>query len=252
MAYIGQGLQYGKTDKAIVTATGGQTTFSPLTYTVGSVDVFLNGVLLDASDYTATNGTSIVLDVGASAGDLLEAHAQKYISSFTTASTQFTIAGDGGGSQVINDGDTVTFEGGTDITAAVCATDTVKVSASPTIARTNVAQSFTAAQRGATLTDTSNTGNITLNYDTYQNFVLTLTGNVTLDNPTTDVVGQSGVMVLIQDGTGSRTLSLGTDYETVGGAGITLSTAAGALDVLPYFISEAGKIQLGAPQLAFA
>ena len=162
------------------------------------------------------------------------------------------MAVDGGGAQGINEGVTGTFEGGTEITAAVCATDTVKVSASPTIARTNVAQSFTAAQRGATLTDATNTGNITLNYDTYQNFVLTLTGNVTLDNPTTDVVGQSGVMVLIQDGTGSRTLSLGTDYETVGGAGITLSTAGGSLDVLPYFISEAGKIQLGAPQLAFA
>jgi len=251
MAYIGQGLIYGRTDKAIVTATGGQTSFSPLTYTVGHVDVFLNGVLLDASDYTATNGTAIVLDVGTSAGDLLEAHAQKYISSFTTASTQFTIAGDGGGSQVIDSGDTITFEGGTDITAAVCATDTVKVSAGPAIARTNVAQSFTAAQRGATLTAVGYTGNKTLNYNTHQNFVLTFTGNVTLDNPTI-VVGQSGVMVIIQDATGSRTLSLGTDYETVGGAGITLSTAGGSLDVLPYFISVAGKIQLGAPQLAFA
>ena len=252
MAYIGQGLQYGRTDKAIVTATGGQTTFSPLTYTVGSVDVFLNGVLLDGSDYTATNGTSIVLDVGTSAGDLLEAHAQKYISSFTTASTQFTIAGDGGGSQVINEGDTLTFSGLSDITAAVCATDTVKITADANLARLATAQSFTAAQRGATLTDATNTGNITLNYDTHQNFVLTFTGNVTLDNPTTDVVGQSGVMVIIQDGTGSRTLSLGTDYETVGGAGITLSTAAGALDVLPYFITVAGRIQLGAPQLAFS
>ena len=46
MAYIGQGLIYGRTDKAIVTATGGQTSFSPLTYTVGHVDVFLNGVSL--------------------------------------------------------------------------------------------------------------------------------------------------------------------------------------------------------------
>jgi len=251
MAYIGQGLQYGKTSKAIVTATGGQTTFTPLSYTVGSVDVFLNGVLLDASDYTATNGSSIVLDVGASVGDLLEAHAQKYISSFTTASTQFTIAGDTS-SEVINDGDTITFAGGTDITCGVYATDSVGVSAGPNIVRTNVAQSFTAGQRGSTNTDAAFTGSQTLNYDTYQNFVLTFTGNVTLDNPTTDVVGQSGVMVITQGGSGSYTLSLGTDYETVGGAGITLSTAVGALDIIPYFISVAGKIQLGTPQLAFS
>lgn len=53
------------------TATGGQTTFS-LTYTVGYVQVYLNGVLLNGSDYTATNGTSVVLSVAASAGDIVE------------------------------------------------------------------------------------------------------------------------------------------------------------------------------------
>jgi hypothetical protein len=53
------------------TATGGQTTFS-LTYTVGYVQVYINGVLLNGSDYTATNGTSVVLSVAASAGDIVE------------------------------------------------------------------------------------------------------------------------------------------------------------------------------------
>ena len=42
------------------TAITGQTTFN-LEYTVGYVDVFVNGVLLATSEYTATNGTSIVL-----------------------------------------------------------------------------------------------------------------------------------------------------------------------------------------------
>jgi hypothetical protein len=105
---------------------------------------------------------------------------------------------------------------------------------------------------GSTLTDTSNSGNITLDFDTYQNFVLTATGNITLVNPSTESVGQSGIIVLIQDGTGSRTLSLGTDYETAGGAGLTISTAASAVDVIPYFVKASGSIQLGAPQLAFA
>ena len=105
---------------------------------------------------------------------------------------------------------------------------------------------------GSTLTDTSNSGSITLDFDTYQNFVLTATGNITLANPSTESVGQSGIIVLIQDGTGSRTLSLGTDYETAGGAGLTISTAASAVDVIPYFVKASGSIQLGAPQLAFA
>ena len=53
------------------TATGGQTTFSA-TYTVGYVNVFLNGVMLAPADYTATNGTSIVLATGAVAGDIVD------------------------------------------------------------------------------------------------------------------------------------------------------------------------------------
>lgn len=105
---------------------------------------------------------------------------------------------------------------------------------------------------GATLTDTTNTGNITLDFATYQNFVLTLTGNVTLVNPTTEAVGQSGFIVLIQDSTGGRTLSLGTDYETAAGAGITLSSTASTTDIVPYIVVASGRILLGAPQLAFS
>ena len=101
-------------------------------------------------------------------------------------------------------------------------------------------------------TDTSNTGSVTIDFSAHQNFVLTLTGNVTLANPSTESVGQAGVFVFIQDGTGGRTISLGTDYETVGGAGLTLSTAASAVDVVPYFVKASGSIQLGAPQLAFS
>ena len=111
---------------------------------------------------------------------------------------------------------------------------------------------FSAAVVGATDTDTSNTGSVTLDFAANQNFVLTFTGNVTLANPSTEAVGQSGIIVCIQDGTGSRTLSLGTDYETAGGSGITLSTAASAVDVIPYFVKASNSIKLGAVQKAFS
>ena len=111
---------------------------------------------------------------------------------------------------------------------------------------------FSAAVVGATDTDTSNTGSVTLDFAANQNFVLTFTGNVTLANPSTEAVGQSGIIVCIQDGTGSRTLSLGTDFETAGGSGITLSTAASAVDVIPYFVKASNSIQLGAVQKAFS
>ena len=101
-------------------------------------------------------------------------------------------------------------------------------------------------------TDTSNTGTVTLDFATNQNFILTLTGNVLLGNPSTESVGQAGVIVCIQDGTGSRILTLQGDYETAGGAGITLSTAAAAVDIIPYFVKAANSILLGTPQLAFS
>ena len=101
-------------------------------------------------------------------------------------------------------------------------------------------------------TDTSNTGNVTLDFTANQNFVLTMTGNVTLVNPTTENVGQSGFITLIQDGTGSRTLAVGDQYFGSDGDVPEISTAANAIDVIHYFVQAAGKILLGSAQKAFS
>jgi len=60
------------------TATGGQTTFTgsddngnTLAYTAGKQDVFVNGVKLHSSDFTATNGTSVVLASAAAVNDII-------------------------------------------------------------------------------------------------------------------------------------------------------------------------------------
>jgi hypothetical protein len=97
----------------------------------------------------------------------------------------------------------------------------------------------------------SKTGSVTPNLYIYNSFVWTLTGNITLNNPTTEVAGQSGVFVFIHSGAG-RTVSLGTDWETAGAAGLTLSGASGAVDIVPYYVQASGNILLGTPQLAFA
>ena len=84
-------------------ATAGQTTFSgsdsasqTLAYTAGMIIVTLNGVVLDTSDYTASNGTSVVLDSGAAASDELNiiAFAPFNVSNVTTASADFAIGDD--------------------------------------------------------------------------------------------------------------------------------------------------------------
>jgi len=66
------------------TATSNQTTFTPPSYTVGFINVFRNGVLLGSADYTANNGTTVVLASGATAGDLI-AIESFYVASFVNA-----------------------------------------------------------------------------------------------------------------------------------------------------------------------
>ena len=92
------------------TATSGQTTFSgadassnTLAYSTGNFDVFLNGVLLDATDFTATNGTSVVLASAAAADDILSVLAYQ---------TESLIQNDQNGSELILD-----VDGDTSLTA---------------------------------------------------------------------------------------------------------------------------------------
>lgn len=66
------------------TATAGQTTFTPPSYTAGFINVYRNGVLLGSADYTASNGTTVVLATGATAGDLV-ATESFYVSSVLNA-----------------------------------------------------------------------------------------------------------------------------------------------------------------------
>ena len=101
-------------------------------------------------------------------------------------------------------------------------------------------------------TDTSNSGTVDLDFATKQNFVLTLTGNITSLTASNEQVGQSGFIVFIQDGTGGRTVSLHGDYETAGGAGLTLSSTASATDIVPYVVAASSRILLGTPQKAFS
>lgn len=108
-------------------------------------------------------------------------------------------------------------------------------------AKTDVAQSFTAAQRGAisALTDGAT---ITPNFALANNFSVTLGGNRTLANPTNLTAGQHGVIVITQDGTGSRTLAYGSYFKFPAGAAPTLTTTANAVDVLAYYVESTTRI----------
>ena len=90
-----------------------------------------------------------------------------------------------------------------------------------------------------TLTDAAT---IAVDFSTFINGVVTLAGNRAMGNPTNEKIGQSGVIRIVQDGTGSRTLSYGTDWEFAGGTVPVLSTPAGAQDLLFYHIIATDRI----------
>jgi hypothetical protein len=100
---------------------------------------------------------------------------------------------------------------------------------------------FTKAQSGAVvaLTDAAT---ITPDFSAANNFSVTLGGNRTLANPSNLVAGQSGVITITQDGTGSRTLAFGSYWKFANGVAPTLTTTASAVDDLAYYVESSTRI----------
>lgn len=90
-----------------------------------------------------------------------------------------------------------------------------------------------------TLTDATT---ITVDGSTFINAVVTLAGNRTLGTMSNPVANRSGRIRVIQDATGSRTLSYHGDYEFAGGSAPILSTAANAQDLLYYDVLASGRV----------
>jgi hypothetical protein len=110
-----------------------------------------------------------------------------------------------------------------------------------TKASLSTAQTFTAAQRG-TISALTDGATITADFALANNFSVTLGGSRTLANPTNQTAGASGSIWITQDGTGSRTLAYGANWDFSGGTAPTLSTAAGAVDCLVYAVQSSTKI----------
>jgi len=97
------------------TATAGQTTFTITGgYTVGLLDVFLNGVRIPESDFTATNGTTVVFNEGVKAGDIVTAvlYTASATSGITGAGTGNYLAKWSGTSAITN---SILFDNGTNV-----------------------------------------------------------------------------------------------------------------------------------------
>jgi len=114
----------------------------------------------------------------------------------------------------------------------------VDANAGTSVSSTNT---WTAGQRGEITTLTS-AASVTPNFADSNNFTLTLGTNVTLENPSNLVAGQSGSIFLVQDGTGSRTLAFGSYWDFAGGTTPAISSAANTVDRLDYIVRSSTSI----------
>lgn len=94
----------------------------------------------------------------------------------------------------------------------------------------------------ATISALTDGSTITPDFDTAQNFSVTLGGNRTLANPNNIDAGQTGSIFVTQDGTGSRTLAFGNKFAFAGGTAPTLTTTASAVDRIDYIVMSASII----------
>ena len=163
-------------------------------------------------------------------------------SSYTTADVQVKAALANTNSR-IGTVETATTTAAIQATAALANTNSAisgKQDADADTAKTDVVQTFSVAQRGAVTDHGSLIANTAFRQDfsLSNHFKMTLAGNITLNNPTNQVAGQSGAMEIINGG--SYTVSFGSDFDFAAGTPPTI-TASGT-DVLSYYVSSANNI----------
>ena len=89
----------------------------------------------------------------------------------------------------------------------------------------------------------SGTGSFTLDLDTFRVFARTLTGNSTMANPSNPRAGQSGLIYVIQNGTGTYTLAFGTYWKHPAGTP-TIAVAANVINSFSYYVVSTTEITL--------
>lgn len=108
------------------------------------------------------------------------------------------------------------------------------------IAKTDVAQTFSVAQRGSISALGVQTSTVTLDMNTSNYFSLTANGNITIANPSNTTAGQAGALFVTANG--NYTTSFGSHWRFAGGTAPTLSTTAAKVDRIDYVVQTSNTI----------
>lgn len=176
----------------------------------GTKIIFTDGVTVtDATDSTGLGlGTASTLDFGTGAANLIPVSSAD--ARYANVSSDETITGN------------YTFSSSATFTAQVIGTG---------------AQAFSSPVSVAVASSA-----VSLDFATGNNFTTILNGNVSIANPSNVQPGQSGIIYIVQDGTGSRTMSFNSNWKFEGGNAPTLSTGASDVDALIYNVRTSTAI----------
>ena len=226
------------------TLTGNITTSGNISATSGSITAggALSGVTTLTTSSTATIGGDTAIS-GNLRSDTSADGIQIAATDGSASNAGDLVLLDGTDGSATNAGSSLLYEDGTGDPANYFNND-ITFSGDINLSKSVTAKTQVIESPGATTT---------LDFETNQNFIVKLGANLTLSNSATGNlnIGQTGVIVFIQDATGSRTLTLSSDFESPAAGGITLTTTAKATDIVPYIILGPNRILLGTPQLAF-
>jgi hypothetical protein len=168
----------------------------------------------------------------------------------SAASTYLALAGGTiTGALEIGSAGSLVFEGstadGNETTLAVTDPTTDRTITLPdatgTVPLLGLAQSYTAAQRGA-ITALTSASTVTPDFSLANNFSLTLGHNATLANPTNLTAGQSGVIFITQDASTAYTLAFGSYWDFSGGTAPSVTSTLSAVDCLVYAVRSSTSI----------
>ena len=113
-------------------------------------------------------------------------------------------------------------------------------------AKTDVAQTYTAGQRGELTTVTSSSGVLDIDFDSSNNFYIELSENLTSVTATNPAVGQSGSIFIKQPASGGPYTVGGwaAAYLFSGGTAPTITATNAKCDRVDYVIRSATEIQV--------
>lgn len=202
-----------------------------------------------ASGMVAAIGSAVDIrgPSGVGTGDLLAANNLSDVASAATAFGNIKQASSTTATGVVELATDAETQTGTDTARAITPSNLTAKEATVANVRANTADRIlttdivNSAMAEVTLTDAAT---IAWDMSTGIDFTVTLGGNRTLGNPTNTVVGRRGRIRVVQDGTGSRTLTKSSNHKTAGGAALTLSTAASSVDYIDYDCRSSTDIRL--------